>query len=133
MRMCQSFDTSLHFVWGKMKEVTGTEYYLWGAGFLASLTLSMVLLTKAVQTLPIGTAYPVWTGISAVGIVLRGIVYFLPRKGLFRPDILYCNADSLDYRLENGLTLKITTVCSEKCVVNDSCCHKRRAWRFSKK
>ena len=61
---------------GKMKEASGTDWYLWGAGFLLSLTLSMVLLAKAVQTLPIGTAYPVWTGIGAVGTVVLGIVFF---------------------------------------------------------
>ena len=59
-----------------MKECTGTEYYLWGAGFLVCLTLSMVLLAKAAQTLPIGTAYPVWTGIGAVGTVVLGILFF---------------------------------------------------------
>ena len=59
-----------------MKEVSGTEWYLWGAGFLVSLALSMALLAKAVQTLPIGTAYPVWTGIGAVGTVALGIVCF---------------------------------------------------------
>ncbi len=36
----------------------------------------MLLLAKAVQTLPIGTAYPVWTGIGAVGTVVIGIVFF---------------------------------------------------------
>ena len=66
------FESGFAFCLGKMKEVT----YLWGAGFLLSLTLSMVLLAKAVQTLPIGTAYPVWTGIGAVGTVLLGIVFF---------------------------------------------------------
>ena len=59
-----------------MKETSGTEWYIWGAGFLVSLALSMVLLAKAVQTLPIGTAYPAWTGIGAVGTVLLGIVCF---------------------------------------------------------
>lgn len=38
--------------------------------------LSMVLLAKATETLPIGTAYPVWTGIGAVGTVLVGIFIF---------------------------------------------------------
>ena len=70
------FEAGFAFCLGKMKDVSGLEYYLWGAGFLASLTLSMVLLAKAVQTLPIGTAYPVWTGIGAVGTVLLGIVFF---------------------------------------------------------
>ena len=56
--------------------MSGTEYWLWGAGFLACLAMSMVLLAKAVQVLPIGTAYPVWTGIGAVGTVLLGIFFF---------------------------------------------------------
>ena len=33
------------------------------------------LLAKAIKTLPIGTAYPVWTGIGAVGTVLVGILF----------------------------------------------------------
>ncbi|RZJ68177.1 MAG: multidrug efflux SMR transporter [Flavobacterium sp.] len=61
---------------GKAKETTGTEMYWWYAGFLASLTTSMLLLIKATQTLPIGTAYAVWTGIGAVGTVLVGIYFF---------------------------------------------------------
>ena len=59
------FESGFAFCLGKMKEAAGMAYYLWGAGFLVSLILSMVLLAKAVQTLPIGTAYPVWTGIGA--------------------------------------------------------------------
>ena len=39
----------------------------------------MLLLGIAVRTLPIGTAYPVWTGIGAVGTVLLGIVFFHER------------------------------------------------------
>ena len=69
------FESGFAFCLGKMKEVTGTEWYLWGAGFLLCLALSMVLLAKAVQTIPIGTAYPVWTGIGAAGTVLLGIFF----------------------------------------------------------
>jgi quaternary ammonium compound-resistance protein SugE len=36
----------------------------------------MLLLIKATETLPIGTAYAVWTGIGAVGTVLMGILVF---------------------------------------------------------
>jgi len=61
---------------GKAKETTGQEMYLWYVGFLVSLTISMVLLIKATQTLPIGTAYAVWTGIGAAGTVLVGIFVF---------------------------------------------------------
>lgn len=68
-------ETGFAFCLGKMKGLSGPEYWLWGAGFLLFLIASMVLLAKAVQTIPIGTAYPVWTGIGAVGTVLMGIFF----------------------------------------------------------
>ncbi|PST85135.1 QacE family quaternary ammonium compound efflux SMR transporter [Pedobacter yulinensis] len=49
---------------------------VWTAGFLVSVTLSMWLLNKATQTLPMGTAYAVWTGIGAVGTVAVGMIFF---------------------------------------------------------
>lgn len=61
---------------GKAKEATGTTWGWWMAAFLVCLSLSMLLLYKATQTLPIGTAYAVWTGIGAVGTVLVGIAFF---------------------------------------------------------
>jgi quaternary ammonium compound-resistance protein SugE len=36
----------------------------------------MVLLIKATQTIPLGTAYAVWTGIGAAGTVILGILFF---------------------------------------------------------
>lgn len=41
---------------------------------VAAMIASMGLLGLAVRTLPIGTAYAVWTGIGTVGTVLVGIV-----------------------------------------------------------
>ncbi len=61
---------------GKMKETSDWEARLWFLGFLVCLSISMLLLLKASKTLPIGTAYAVWTGIGAVGTVLVGIFYF---------------------------------------------------------
>lgn len=61
---------------GKIRETSGAEMYAWFAGFIVSLVVSMALLIKATQTLPIGTAYAVWTGVGAVGTVLVGIVVF---------------------------------------------------------
>lgn len=61
---------------GKMKETSGQATIWWGAGFFVCITVSMLLLYKAQQTLPIGTAYAVWTGIGAVGTVLVGILVF---------------------------------------------------------
>ncbi|MFV0471153.1 MAG: DMT family transporter [Paludibacteraceae bacterium] len=70
------FETVFATCLGKAKETTGQEMYWWYAGFLVSLTISMILLMKAIQTLPVGTAYAVWTGIGAVGTVLVGIFVF---------------------------------------------------------
>ncbi|WP_294283896.1 multidrug efflux SMR transporter [uncultured Chryseobacterium sp.] len=70
------FEVAFASCLGKVKETNGTAMYLWFAGFLISLTVSMLLLIKATQTLPIGTAYAVWTGIGAVGTALMGIFFF---------------------------------------------------------
>ncbi len=49
---------------------------LWpSVGTVAALVVSVVLLGIAAKSLPIGTAYAVWTGIGAVGTVLCGIVF----------------------------------------------------------
>lgn len=69
------FESGFAFCLGKMKEVSGTAWWLWGAGFLLCLIASMTLLAKAVQTIPIGTAYPIWTGIGAVCTVILGIIF----------------------------------------------------------
>ncbi len=61
---------------GKAKETTGTTATYWYIGFVICLTVSMYLLVKATEELPIGTAYAVWTGIGAVGTVLVGIFVF---------------------------------------------------------
>ena len=60
---------------GKARE-SGSNTVPWMIGFFVCLSISMFLLYKATQTLPIGTAYAVWTGIGAVGTVLMGIIFF---------------------------------------------------------
>ena len=50
---------------------------LWPSIFtIASMILSMGLLSFSVKTLPVGTAYAVWTGIGAVGTAILGIYLF---------------------------------------------------------
>lgn len=70
------FEVAFAYCLGKAKESTGNEMYFWYTGFGVALAISMGLLVKATQTLPIGTAYAVWTGIGAVGTVLVGILVF---------------------------------------------------------
>ena len=43
---------------------------------LAAMAGSIILLGLALKTLPIGTAYAVWTGIGAVGTAILGIILF---------------------------------------------------------
>jgi len=49
-----------------------------------SMSFSGVLLWLAQKTIPIGTAYAVWTGIGAVGTLLVGIVYFGDSASIWR-------------------------------------------------
>lgn len=43
---------------------------------IASMAVSFLFLSLALKTLPVGTAYAVWTGIGAVGVAILGIVLF---------------------------------------------------------
>ena len=51
---------------------------------LAALAFSMIFLAQAVRTLPIGTAYAVWTGIGAIGTATLGIILFGESRDLVR-------------------------------------------------
>jgi quaternary ammonium compound-resistance protein SugE len=46
------------------------------AGFLSSAVLSFWMLTLAMESIPLGTAYAVWTGIGAFGTAIIGIYFF---------------------------------------------------------
>ncbi len=52
--------------------------------FLAASRGSFYLLSQAVRTLPIGTAYAVWTGIGAAGTAIVGIVLLGEPRDLLR-------------------------------------------------
>lgn len=59
-----------------LKYTEGFTRFWPSVGTVAAMTLSIVLLGLAMRTLPVGTAYAVWTGIGAVGTVILGIVLF---------------------------------------------------------
>ncbi|MFZ4099587.1 MAG: DMT family transporter [Chlamydiia bacterium] len=55
----------------------------WSVAMLASMALSMFCLALAIRSIPMGTAYAIWTGIGAAGIALIGIYFFgEPRTAL---------------------------------------------------
>lgn len=78
------FETGFAFCLGKAKESVGASATMWTVGFYFSLSISMYLLYKATQTLPIGTAYAVWTGVGAIGTVVVGILFFKEPSDFWR-------------------------------------------------
>lgn len=69
-------EVAFTFCLGKTKTANGQELAWWWVEFMFALSLSMYLMAKAAEKLPIGTVYPVWTGIGAVGAVVVGILFF---------------------------------------------------------
>lgn len=50
---------------------------LWPSVFtVTSMAISLLLLSLAVKTIPVGSAYAVWTGIGAAGVAVLGMVLF---------------------------------------------------------
>ena len=56
----------------------------WSIGFFVCISLSFFLLNKAIQTIPIGTGYAVWTGIGAVGTTIIGIAFYKEPTNFWR-------------------------------------------------
>ncbi len=82
-----SFTTALRYIHG-FRNLQAT------AGFLISVSLSLVFLEIASKTIPLGTAYSIWTGIGAVGTVGIGMIWFHEPatvvRGLFIAGIIGC-------------------------------------------
>jgi len=51
---------------------------------LAAMYASFYCLSVAVKTLPIGTAYAVWTGIGATGTAIFGMIFFNESREFLR-------------------------------------------------
>ena len=62
-----------------------SKYFIWFIGLsILSMGLSGYLLYLAQKSIPIGTAYVIWTGIGAIGTVLLGILFFHDSVNIFR-------------------------------------------------
>src|SRR2546430_12578211 len=68
----------LEAVWALLLKQSASFTRIWPSiGFAGAAAISLVLLALALRTIPVGTAYGVWTGIGAMmtfgaGIVLLG-------------------------------------------------------------
>ncbi len=72
-------------------------------GFALSLLLSMGLLAQALKTLPVGTAYAVWTGIGAAGTAIVGMLWLgEPRSVMKLVSLLLLIAGIVGLRLSDS-------------------------------
>ena len=71
------------------REVEGLERFWVITGTVVAMVASVVLLGLAMQKLPLGTSYAVWTGIGAAGTAILGIILFGESVSLSR---LFCIA-----------------------------------------
>lgn len=78
------FEVAFTTCLSKAKETSGASFMFWITAFLITMSISLYLLYRATLTLPMGTAYAVWTGIGAVGTVLVGIFIFREPTGFWR-------------------------------------------------
>lgn len=68
---------AFEIVWAVNLKNTAGFTRLWPSVItIAALILSVALLAYAAKSLPIGTAYAVWTGVGAAGTVILGILFF---------------------------------------------------------
>ncbi len=75
-------------VWATGLKYTEGFTQLWpSVGTVLAMGVSFWFLSHALKTIPMGTAYAVWTGIGAVGVAILGIVLFDESRDFVR---LFC-------------------------------------------
>ena len=56
---------------------------------VAAMAMSIWLLSIAMKTIPVGTAYAVWTGIGAIGVAILGMILFGESREILRVACLF--------------------------------------------
>lgn len=59
-----------------LRYADGFKNIAWSTAFLICAVVSFSFLDLAARTIPLGTAYAIWTGIGALGTVLIGMIWF---------------------------------------------------------
>jgi quaternary ammonium compound-resistance protein SugE len=68
----------------KLSQTQANYKFEWILLSVASMALSGYFLYLAQKTIPMGTAYAIWTGIGAIGAFIVGITFFKDPSGFFR-------------------------------------------------
>jgi quaternary ammonium compound-resistance protein SugE len=72
-------------VWAvTLKQSNGFKHMGYGVTAVVFMLISFVLLAWAMKSLPVGTAYAVWTGLGAVGAALVGIMLLGDDRNIWR-------------------------------------------------
>jgi quaternary ammonium compound-resistance protein SugE len=80
-----SFAGVFEIVWAIGLKYTEGFTRLWpSVGTVTAMAVSFLFLAQALKTIPLGTAYAVWTGIGAAGTAFLGILLFGESRDLFR-------------------------------------------------
>lgn len=78
----------LEIVWASFLKLSdGFSKLGYSTVTIASMIASFYLLSQAIKTLPLGTAYAIWTGIGALGAVIVGIILF--KEPLSAPRLIF--------------------------------------------
>jgi quaternary ammonium compound-resistance protein SugE len=75
----------LEIFWAiSLKNTDGFRNLRWSVLTVVGMTASFYFLAQALKTIPVGTAYAVWTGIGAAGTAILGIMLFSESAALPR-------------------------------------------------
>lgn len=98
----------LEIVWAvAMKHSHGFTRLVFAATMVVAMIGSFGLLSISMRTLPLGTAYTIWTGIGAVGAFLIGIVFLGGRECTAHRRR---NPDRRRARADEGLDRRLTSL-----------------------
>lgn len=64
--------------------------FFWLLMIIISMGVGFLFLSLAMKSIPLGTAYAIWTGLGATGAVLMGIVFFKESASITRLLFLSC-------------------------------------------
>jgi quaternary ammonium compound-resistance protein SugE len=78
-----------------LKLMDGHRNIPWSVAFYVCVILSFGFLEQAARSLPIGTAYAVWTGIGGVGVAIIGMAFLGDPISLWRVVFLILLVTSL--------------------------------------
>lgn len=73
-----------------MKQSSGFKHKKWTIGCLASMGISLYLLSLAIKAIPVGTAYAIWTGMGSIGAVIVGKIMFGESVGIRKIVCIAC-------------------------------------------